>query len=294
MTRSASSQSGQIELSADPGSHGALDLYVPLVDWGVRFEDAIRLPIRLNVDLRTVDRSVVSRVADGGTLSLQTIRSEARDAIAGYLKKLIGLALLGSLAIGLLVAFAVRHRAGPRLRYTVAACLITTVGIGIGARGPLPPARQHRRAQVLRLRPRHPARAGCRRGRAEQHTSARPGARRAARRPRPPGHRPGRPDAAHEPSEHHDRLRPPQQLPRGAGPGKSDRQEPAVLRRRPHRPRLAAGGPDREPGVQPRRPVRVRLRQPRLGQPPDRPRPPRRHRADRRGAADAGRRAMAT
>ena len=28
---------GQIELSADPGSAGALDLYVPLVDWGVRF-----------------------------------------------------------------------------------------------------------------------------------------------------------------------------------------------------------------------------------------------------------------
>jgi predicted phosphodiesterase len=122
---------GQIELSADPGSHGALDLYVPLVDWGVRFEDAIRLPIRLNVDLRTVDRDVVSRVANGGTLSLQTIRTEARDAIAGYLKKLIGLALLGSLAVGLLVAFAIRHRAGPKLRYTVAACLTTTVGIAV-------------------------------------------------------------------------------------------------------------------------------------------------------------------
>jgi predicted phosphodiesterase len=122
---------GQIELSADPGSHGALDLYVPLVDWGVRFEDAIRLPIRLNVDLRTVDRSVVSRVASGGTLSLAETRTEARDVIAGYLKKLIGLALLGSLTIGLLVAFAIRHRAGPRLRYTVAACLITTLGIGV-------------------------------------------------------------------------------------------------------------------------------------------------------------------
>jgi predicted phosphodiesterase len=122
---------GQIELSADPGSHGALDLYVPLVDWGVRFEDAIRLPIRLNVDLRTVDRDVVSRVANGGTLSLQTIRTEARDAIAGSLKKLIGLALLGSLAVGLLVAFAIRHRAGPKLRYTVAACLTTTAGIAV-------------------------------------------------------------------------------------------------------------------------------------------------------------------
>ena len=122
---------GQIELSADPGAHGALDLYVPLVDWGVRFEDVIRAPIRLNVDLRTVDRSVVGRVAQGGSFDLQRVRGEARDAIAGYLRKLIGLALLGSLTIGLLVAFAVRHRAGPRLRYTVAAVLITTVGIGI-------------------------------------------------------------------------------------------------------------------------------------------------------------------
>jgi predicted phosphodiesterase len=122
---------GQIELSADPGAHGALDLYVPLVDWGVRFEDVIRAPIRLNVDLRTVDRSVVGRVAQGGSFDLQRVRGEARDAIAGYLRKLIGLALLGSLTIGLLVAFAVRHRAGPRLRYTVAAVLITTAGIGI-------------------------------------------------------------------------------------------------------------------------------------------------------------------
>jgi predicted phosphodiesterase len=122
---------GQIELSADPGEHGALDLYVPLVDWGVRFEDAIRAPIRLNVDLRTVDRNVVSRVAAGGTFSLQQVRTEARDAIAGYLRKLIGLALLGSLTIGLLVAFAVRHRAGPRLRYTVAAAVVTTLAIGV-------------------------------------------------------------------------------------------------------------------------------------------------------------------
>ena len=122
---------GQIELSADPLEHGALDLYVPLVDWGVRFEDAIRAPIRLNVDLRTVDRTVVGQVARGGSFDLQRVRGEARDAIAGYLRKLIGLALLGALSIGLLFAFAVRHRAGPRLRYTVATAITTTVAIGI-------------------------------------------------------------------------------------------------------------------------------------------------------------------
>ena len=122
---------GQIELSADPLEQGALDLYVPLVDWGVRFNDAIRAPITLNVDLRTVDRTVVSQVAQGGSFDLQRVRKEARDAIAAYLLKLIGLALLGSLAVGLLFAFAVRHRAGPRLRYTVAAAILTTVATGV-------------------------------------------------------------------------------------------------------------------------------------------------------------------
>jgi predicted phosphodiesterase len=130
---------GRIELSADAGPRGALDLYVPLVDWGIRFDDAIRLPVRLNVDLRTVDRGVVARVARGGSFDLQRVRQEARDAIAGYLRKLIGLALIGSLALGILVAFAVRHRAGPRLRYTIGAAATTTVAIAIALVVLLPP-----------------------------------------------------------------------------------------------------------------------------------------------------------
>ena len=63
---------GRIELSADPGEAGALDLYVPLVDWGVLFEDAIRAPVRLNVDLRTVDRDAVSRVARAAPSTCRT------------------------------------------------------------------------------------------------------------------------------------------------------------------------------------------------------------------------------
>jgi len=53
---------GEIRLSVSPGHRGALDVYVPLVDWGARFE-AIRLPARLRVDLRTVDRRTVQQVA---------------------------------------------------------------------------------------------------------------------------------------------------------------------------------------------------------------------------------------
>ena len=36
---------GEIRMSVSPGHRGALDVYVPLVDWGARFE-AIRAPIR--------------------------------------------------------------------------------------------------------------------------------------------------------------------------------------------------------------------------------------------------------
>src|SRR3954465_6578815 len=63
---------GTIRLSVSPGHRGALDVYVPLVDWGARFE-AIRLPARLRVDLRTVDRTAVARVANGGTLPVHDV-----------------------------------------------------------------------------------------------------------------------------------------------------------------------------------------------------------------------------
>ena len=122
---------GEIELSVDPGHRGALDLYVPLVDWGVRFEDAIRVPARLSVDLRTVDRATVASVAQGGSLDIRAVRAEARDAIAGYLKMLLAITALTASGLGLLVAFAVRHRAGPRLRYTVAAALVTTAAVAV-------------------------------------------------------------------------------------------------------------------------------------------------------------------
>jgi predicted phosphodiesterase len=133
---------GEIRVWVDPGHRGALDLYVPLVDWGVRFEGAIRLPARLHVDLRTVDRSAATRVASGGSVDVEAIRAEARDAIAGYLRAFVGVVLACAAAAGVLVAFAVRHRAGPRLRYTLAAAGVTTAAIGVALVVLLPPRGQ--------------------------------------------------------------------------------------------------------------------------------------------------------
>jgi predicted phosphodiesterase len=117
---------GRIQISVETGHKGALDLYVPLVDWGVRFEDAVKLPVRLHVDLRTVDRRTVSHIAEGGSVDLQDVRHEARDALASYLINLVAITLLCGAALGILVAFAVRARQSPRLRYTIGAALGTT------------------------------------------------------------------------------------------------------------------------------------------------------------------------
>ena len=129
---------GQIRISVSPGHRGALDVYVPLVDWGARFP-AIRLPARLRVDLRTVDRSTVTRVAQGASLDVHAVRRDARSAIAGYLRALILVCTLASLSLGLLVAFAIRSRTGPRLRTTSAIAAGTAIVTGLAIFAFLPP-----------------------------------------------------------------------------------------------------------------------------------------------------------
>lgn len=129
---------GTVRLSVDPFHDGALDLYVPLVDWGVRF-DAVRFPARLHADVRAIDRRAVARVAQAGSLDLTVVRRDARDAIAGYLKALVAMVALASAALGLLVAFATRTRAGPRLRWSVLAALTTAAAWAIVLIVLLPP-----------------------------------------------------------------------------------------------------------------------------------------------------------
>jgi predicted phosphodiesterase len=132
---------GTIRLSVSPGHKGALDVYVPLVDWGARFE-AIRLPARLRVDLKTVDRDTVKKLADGDKLDVDTVRKEARDEIATYLRNLVMIVFLCGGSLGVLVAFAVRGRNAPKLRYTVGAALGTGALMSVALVVLLPPRGQ--------------------------------------------------------------------------------------------------------------------------------------------------------
>ena len=98
---------GTVRLSVTPFHRGALDLYVPLVDWGVRF-GGVRLPARLHIDVRTVDRAAAAEVARGGDVPVRRVREEASDAIAQYLRVLAGLVAAAALALGGVAALALR------------------------------------------------------------------------------------------------------------------------------------------------------------------------------------------
>jgi predicted phosphodiesterase len=117
---------GRIELSVQPFHPGALDIYVPLVDWGARFS-AVRFPARLSIDVRTVNREAAQRVAEGELPDVEAVRAEARDGMASYLRELLLLVFLCALAAGLIVALAVRSRAVPRLRWLFGTALGTAL-----------------------------------------------------------------------------------------------------------------------------------------------------------------------
>ena len=255
---------GTIRLSVSPGHKGALDVYVPLVDWGARFE-AIRLPARLRVDLRTVDRDVVKKVATGGQLDVQTVRKDARDAIATYLRNLILLVFLCGGSLGVLVAFAVRGGATPKLRYTVGTAIVTATAVAIALVTLLPPRGAIDKPQYYAFGPDIPkaleaVETAQRSTRAlDQELDAQLVG--LARLVTAPANRPALED---RPRLHH-RLRPPQQRLRPADPRAHRGQGPGPLRRRPDRPRQPARGRVRTTRRQCRQAVRVRARQPRLG-----------------------------
>jgi predicted phosphodiesterase len=131
---------GTVRIFSDPGHRGALDLYVPLVDWGVRF-GGVRVPVRLRVDVQRVDRDAavqVAREGQGAPRVLARIKRDATDAIASYLRILVVVVVSSALAFGLLVALALRGVGCP-LRAGALAATATALTLGVAIIVLLPP-----------------------------------------------------------------------------------------------------------------------------------------------------------
>jgi predicted phosphodiesterase len=114
---------GTVRIFSDPGHRGALDLYVPLVDWGVRF-GGVRAPVRLRVDVQRIDRDAAVSVAREGAGSPRVIARVKRDttaAIASYLRILVAVVFGCALGFGLIVALALRGAGLPLLPGAIAA-----------------------------------------------------------------------------------------------------------------------------------------------------------------------------
>lgn len=100
---------GRVQLSVEPLHRGALDVYVPVVDWGVRFP-GVHLPARLRMEVRAVDRQAAQRVAGGERSVLDETIAEARDAVASYLLALAGVVAAAALLGGALAVLVLRAR----------------------------------------------------------------------------------------------------------------------------------------------------------------------------------------
>lgn len=117
---------GTVRLGVDLGRSGSLDLYVPLVDWGVRFP-VVRAPARISIDVRSIDRDAISRLSEGGKFDVEKVRVQARDALASYLRLALLVSAGAALFFGALVALAARGGRGPGLRTTLGAVVVTTL-----------------------------------------------------------------------------------------------------------------------------------------------------------------------
>ena len=133
---------GTVRIFSDPGHHGALDLYVPLVDWGVRF-GGVRVPVRLRVDVQRIDRDAAVQVARQGASTprvIARIKHDARDAIASYLRILVLVVFGAALGFGVLVALALRAvRLGAIAAAGTAVALVAAIIVLLPPRGDLGP-----------------------------------------------------------------------------------------------------------------------------------------------------------
>jgi predicted phosphodiesterase len=131
---------GTVRIFSDPGHRGALDLYVPLVDWGVRF-GGVRVPVRLRVDVQRIDRDAAVSIAREGAGSprvIARVKRDARNAIASYLRILVLLVFGSALGFGLIVALALRGAGLPLLPGAIAAAA-TALALGVAIIVLLPP-----------------------------------------------------------------------------------------------------------------------------------------------------------
>ena len=131
---------GTVAVDVVPARRGEVDVYVPVVDWGVRAEP-YTAPVAVELEFRSLDRdAALAALRTGGSAdaSLTGLETELRDAVSHGLRRAAAYALLGGALGGLLggAVIAVFHRRrwlllGPGAGLAVSFAAVVLVGVGI-------------------------------------------------------------------------------------------------------------------------------------------------------------------
>jgi predicted phosphodiesterase len=131
---------GTVDVKVVPTTNGEVDVYVPVVDWGVRAEP-YTAPVAVELEFRSLDRkAALAALRTGGSAdaSLAGLEGELHDAVADGLRRAAALALLGGAVGGLLggavIAVFSRRRwllLGPGAGLAVAFAAVVLVGVGV-------------------------------------------------------------------------------------------------------------------------------------------------------------------
>jgi Icc-related predicted phosphoesterase len=131
---------GTVDIHVVPARTGEMDVYVPVVDWGVRARP-YRAPVSVQLEFRSLDRNAaLAALRSGGSAdaSLAGLEAELHDAVSYSLRRAAAFALFGAAVGGLLVGaiaagFGKRRwlLLGPATGLAVCLAAVSVTGFGV-------------------------------------------------------------------------------------------------------------------------------------------------------------------
>ena len=134
-TSEVSTEFGQVALRLEPSLTGGIEGYVPVADWGLRFEGP-PVPFKVRAELRSLNRDALLRTADGDQSVIDATETELRDGARDAVLRNLAFSLAVALVL-LLIATLLWRSLRPRWALPLAGLLIfagATITMGLIAR----------------------------------------------------------------------------------------------------------------------------------------------------------------
>jgi Icc-related predicted phosphoesterase len=134
-TTEVSTEFGQVAVRLSPTLTGGMEGYVPVADWGIRFEGP-PVPFKVRAELRSLNRDALLRTADGDQSVIDATESQLRNGLRDAVLRNLAWSLAVALAL-LLLAALIWRSLRPRWVLPLAGLVIfagATITMGLIAR----------------------------------------------------------------------------------------------------------------------------------------------------------------